>query len=195
MGDNFSVPEFAEFVEQFSLAMGLEHFHLLGHSIGGCIALHYAFKFPHRVKKLVLVSSFCLGKELALWVRFLSSKVIRKSMGEPVLAVLRLVRWLIRSLYTPSESAGFLSRFKMNIGKSVTTLKGQAIVLQSRLSELVVPTLLVWGAKDNIVPVRQAYAALQAIPDGQLHVFEDLGHSPYKKDATEFSELMARFFN
>jgi len=195
MGDNFSVPEFSEFVEQFSLAMGLERFHLLGHSIGGCIALDYAFKYSHRVKKLVLISSFCLGKELALWVRFLCSKAIRKSVGELVLTVLRLVRWLARSVFTPSEQAGFISRFKMNIGKSFTTLKGQAIILQSRLSELVVPTLVVWGAKDNIVPVRQAYAALQAIPDGHLHVFEGLGHSPFRQNVVEFSEIMSRFLS
>jgi pimeloyl-ACP methyl ester carboxylesterase len=81
----------------------------------------------------------------------------------------------------------------MGIGKSIMTLNGQTTVLLSRLSELQVPTLLVWGAKDSIVPVTHAYAASQLIPDCQLQVFKDCGHSVYKQRVQEFSQLLVRF--
>lgn len=67
-GDYF-IPELVDFIDKFSHSLGLRNFHLVGHSLGGGIALSYALKFPYKVTKLVLVSSLCLGKEIALWVR------------------------------------------------------------------------------------------------------------------------------
>ncbi len=71
---DYYIPELVEFVDDFANNLGLKSFHLMGHSLGGGIALHYALRFPHKIKKLVLVSSMCLGKEIALWVRFLSAR-------------------------------------------------------------------------------------------------------------------------
>ena len=192
-GDNFYISEFAEFVRGFSHNLELKCFHLVGHSVGGGIALHYALKFPHEVKKLVLVNSICLGKEIALWVRFLSSPAFYWSLGEAAFAILKAVGWLISLLFTPFEFVNPLPRVKMDLGKNLTTLRGQTTVLQSRLSELVMPTLLVWGAEDSIVPVSQAYAAAQLIPDCQLHIFEGCGHSTYKQKVQEFSQLLVGF--
>ncbi len=53
-------------------------------------------------------------------------------------------------------------------------------MLIHRLSEIMGPTLIVWGAKDPILPVRQAYAAAQLIPDCQVKIFKDGGHSVYR---------------
>ena len=53
-------------------------------------------------------------------------------------------------------------------------------MLIHRLSEIMGPTLIVWGAKDPILPVSQAYAAAQLIPDCQVKVFKDGGHSVYR---------------
>ena len=73
------------------------------------------------------------------------------------------------------------------------TVKGQTNVLVNRLSELLIPTLLVWGAKDNIVPVRQAYLAAEQIPNCQVRVFQNSGHSVYRQRIREFSDLLVRF--
>ena len=81
----------------------------------------------------------------------------------------------------------------MNLGKSMSTLREQTTVLVNRLSELMMPVLLVWGANDSIVPVSQAYAAARLIPDCRLHVFEGCGHSVYKQEVEEFSHLLTEF--
>ena len=193
MSDRFDLSEFTSFVEDFSHNLGLKRFHLVGHSLGGGIALQYALKFPQKITRLVLVSSMCLGKELALWVRFLSHSALAKSLGEAGIAVLKAVIWLVKLFYAPFEFINPLSRVKMTIGKSMTTVKGQTTVLLNRLSGLEVPTLLVWGARDGIVPVSHAYAAAELIPDCQLHVFEDCGHSVYKQNVQDFSRLLTRF--
>ncbi len=192
VGDYY-IPELAEFVDSFSDNLELESFHLLGHSLGGGIALSYALEFPHKIRKLVLVSSLCLGREIALWVRLLSIPAICRSVGSAVLAVLRGIKWLVKTLMAQVEFVMPFSPASVNLGGSVTTLKEQTLVLASRLAEIMMPTLVVWGAKDNIVPVRQAYAAAQLIPDCRLKVFEEVGHNVHRDEIGEFSRLLTGF--
>jgi pimeloyl-ACP methyl ester carboxylesterase len=191
----FHLLEFVDFVENFSSALGLDSFYLIGHSIGGGIALHYALKFPGKVKGLVLVSSWCLGIEAALWVRLLSNPALSQSLGEAGIAVLRGVKWLVRLFYAPFRFANPITRIKMDIGKTMVTFRGQTVVLQDRLCELTMPTLLVWGDGDNVVPAAHAYVAAELIPDCQVRVFEGCGHNVYKQKMEEFSQLLFRFLD
>ena len=191
---NYFIPELVDFVERFVHSLGLDKFHLVGHSLGGGIALSYALKFPWRITKLVLVNSLCLGREIALWVRFLSHPRISRHVGRVVLGVFKAVRWLAEALLrAPFELAMPFSTTSVNLGSYVTTLRHQTTVLLNRLSELVMPTLVVWGAKDPIVPAKQAYAAANLIPDCQVKIFEDCGHSVYREELSEFSRLLKGF--
>jgi len=190
---DYYIPELAEFVDEFSRSLGLESFYLMGHSLGGGIVLNYTLRFPHKIKKLVLISSMCLGREIALWVRFLSHRVFCQSLGRAALAILRSVKWLAGKLFAPFDFGAPFCKASIHLGSSLTTLKEQTTVVVGQLSEILVPTLVVWGAKDPIVPVRQAYAAAQLIPDCQLKVFEDCGHSVYREEMREFSRLLTGF--
>lgn len=189
------MPEFVAFIENFSQVLGLERFHLIGHSIGGGIALQYALKFPHKVEGLVLVSSWCLGIEAALWVRLLSHPSLCRSLGRAAIVVLKGVQWLACQFYAPFRFANPVTPVKIDLGKTMMTLKGQTTVLLNELPELVVPTLLVWGAGDRIVPAHHAYAAAELIPDCQLHIFEGCGHSVYRQKVGDFSQLLIDFLD
>jgi pimeloyl-ACP methyl ester carboxylesterase len=191
-GDGFHMPELTAFVRDFAEHLELDHFHLLGHSIGGGIALQYAFKFPQKVKGLVLVSSFGLGKEIAFWVRFLSQPVFCHSIGRMILGMQKAIKWLVRLVYAPFTFVNPITRYKMDIGMKVTSLNGQTNVDKHRLGELTMPTVLIWGERDLIVPVSQAYAAAELIPDCQLHVFDNCGHSVYKQRVHEFSSVLTK---
>lgn len=192
-GDYF-IPELVDFVERFARSLGLDRFHLVGHSLGGGIALSYALKFPRRITKLVLVNSLCLGREIALWVRFLSHPRVSRHVSRAVIGTLKAVRWLAGALLlAPFELAMPFSTTGVHLGSCVTTIRHQTTVLLNRLSELVMPTLVVWGARDPIVPARQAYAAARLIPDCQVRVFEDCGHSVYREKLAEFSHLLRGF--
>lgn len=193
MSDDFCLPEFVTFVEEFSNSVGLQRFHLMGHSLGGGIALYYALKFPHRIMRLVLVSSLCLGKEMALWARVLSSSCVFRFLGEAEHAIIKAVIWLVKLFYAPFKFINPFSRSRMGIGRSIMSLNGQTNILLNQLSRLLMPTLLVWGAKDSIIPVSHAYAAARLIPDCQLHVFEGCGHSVYRQKVPEFSQLLKKF--
>jgi pimeloyl-ACP methyl ester carboxylesterase len=190
---DYYIPELTGFVDSFSYNLGLESFHLMGHSLGGGVALSYALESPHKIRKLVLVSSLCLGREIALWVRLLSIPALLRSIGSVVLAVLRSIKWLVKALLIPVQFVMPFSSASVNLGGSVTTFKEQTLVLVNRLSEIMMPTLLVWGAKDTIVPVRHAYAAAKLIPDCQLKVFEECGHNVHRDEIDEFSRLLTGF--
>ena len=115
-GEKQDMGEFVDFVEDFSNSLGLDTFHLVGHSIGGSIALRYALKFPHKIGKLVLVSSLFLGREMALWVRILSHWIFRRTLGAVAHGIIRSVRWLVSLVYAPFKHVNPLPLAKMNLG-------------------------------------------------------------------------------
>jgi pimeloyl-ACP methyl ester carboxylesterase len=192
LSGDYYIPELADFVDSFAASLGLEKFHLVGHSLGGGIALDYTLKKPSKVKKLVLVSSLCLGREIAFWVRLFSIPAIIGSIGVLAIWIIKGLRWLIGQL-NPASLIMPLSPAAMAVGTSITTFKQQSLVLENRLTEVSVPTLLVWGARDPIVPVRHAYAAARAIPDCQMKVFKNRGHNVHRDELKQFSSILKRF--
>jgi pimeloyl-ACP methyl ester carboxylesterase len=193
--DKFYLPEYVAFIEEFSRTLGLKHFHLIGHSIGGAIALQYALRFPQKVTGLVLVSSWCLGIEAALWVRLLSHSVLCRSLGEAAVNVMKAAKWLTSLFYAPFKFPNPITRIKMDMGKSMIALNGQTTVLSSQLPQLMMPTLVVWGSGDRTVPQKHAYAAARLIPDGQLRIFQGCGHSVYKQRVGDFSRAVSDFLD
>lgn len=190
---NYYIPELTGFMNNFSLALGLDRFHMMGHSLGGGIALNYALEYPQRIKKLVLVSSLCLGREIALWVRLLSIPALLRSVGALTITILKSIRWILTTLVKGVEFIMPLSPASVTIGGSITTVKEQTLVLVSRLSEVLMPTLVVWGAKDPIVPVKHAYAAAQVIPDCRVQVYKNSGHNVHREELGPFSNLLSDF--
>jgi len=185
------IPELTAFIDKFTDKLGLESFHIVGHSIGGGIALNYALGSPQKIKKLVLISSLCMGREIAFWVRILSLPA--RYIGSILQAGLKSVQWVFTTLLSPLKLVFPLTSTSLGFGKSISTLKEQTMVLAGRLSEIMMPTLVVWGSRDGIVPVRQAYAAAEIIPDCQLKVFENRGHNVHRDELKQFSSVLTDF--
>ena len=195
LNGRYYIPELTDFLDDFSDNLGLERFHLVGHSLGGGVALNYALNSPHRIKKLVLVSSLCLGSEIAFWVRLISVPTLLRFLGAFTLSVFKGIKWVVKKVLKQVEFVIPFSPASVNIGGSVATFREQTMILADRFAEVLPPTLLVWGAKDGVVPVRQAYAAAKLIPDCQLKIFEKRGHNVYRDEVTEFSNVVRGFLN
>jgi len=192
VGDH-GVNEFVEFLDDFTSCVGLESFYLAGHSTGGGIVLRYAVKFPHKVKKLVIINGMGVGTEIALWVRLMSLSTLCRSLGVAAATFLRAVTWAVNAVYPPFRFMNPLPIAVVLLGASMTIFRQEATVLVTQLAMLMIPTLLVWGARDSIVPVSNAYAAARLIPDCQIRIFEDGGHSVYRQKVKEFAHLLTGF--
>src|SRR4030042_1318035 len=138
LGGKYYIPELTSFVEKFTSSLGLEKFNIVGHSLGGGVALDYALKFPLKIKKLVLVSSLCLGREIALWVRFFSLPAFISSLGALLVWFFKGIKWFIKCL-NPVEYIMPLSLASMSVGGSITTFRQQTLGLEKRLAGEQVP--------------------------------------------------------
>lgn len=188
----YYVPELADFVEKFTKSLGLEKFSLVGHSLGGGIALDYALKFPLKITKLVLISSLCLGREIAFWVRFFSLPAFIRSLGAVMVFGFKCVKWLLDHL-NPAKYILPLTPASMAVGGSISNFHQQTLVLEKQLPEIKMPTLLVWGSRDPVVPVKQAYRAAEVIPDCQVAVFRNSGHNVHREKLKKFSSIVTDF--
>ena len=191
--DRFSLQEYVGFIESFTGELGLDHFYLIGHSVGGGIAIQYSLDYPEKIKRLVLISSLFLGKEIAFWARYLSSPSILRYLGVAGLVMFDALAWFIRQFSFSFTLTPPFSRVQIGIGKSIMNLKGQTTVLLDQLTRLVMPTLLVWGSKDSIVPTKHAYAAADVIPDSSVYVFQNCGHHAYNQKVKDFTSLVVSF--
>ncbi|MFA5309563.1 MAG: alpha/beta fold hydrolase [Dehalococcoidales bacterium] len=189
---DYYIPELTDFVDKFAGSLGLETFYIIGHSLGGGIALDYTLKFPHKIRKLVLVSSLCLGREIAFWLRLFTLPAIMRSLGAMVEFIFKSIIWAARSL-NPAKYIMPLSPASVAIGGNISSFREQTLVLEKRLPDIKVPTLLVWGGRDPVVPVKQAYRAAMSIPDCRIEVFKKSGHNVHREQLKKFSSLITGF--
>jgi pimeloyl-ACP methyl ester carboxylesterase len=189
---HYYIPELAQFIEDFTSQLGLQKFYLVGHSLGGGIALNFALMFPEKIRKLVLISSLCLGREVAFWLRVFTIPGIVKNFGKTLTAVTRGIKQAMAYL-NPASLIMEMTPAAVMIGGSVTTWHSQTLVLEKRLPEVKMPTLLVWGGRDPVVPVMQAYRAAKVIPDCRIEVFKKRGHNVHREELQGFSAILTHF--
>ena len=103
------------------------------------------------------------------------------------------VEQLINFFIGPDYSLGYVSPTKITFGSKITRFRGQSLILSQQLPEIAMPTLLVWGDRDKVVPVKQAYRASKLIPDCKVKVFKGSGHSAHRDNLGEFCKLLKGF--
>jgi pimeloyl-ACP methyl ester carboxylesterase len=205
-------PEFFEgFVHQFLDTLRLEAPILVGNSMGGLAALRLALHAPDRVSALCLVGSAGLGSEVSFALRQLAVPGVgeaaiwwgRTSIGAAQRVLLRLPLlfanpalaprpWLVEQ-YRLARLPGFLSTTLAALRAQVQPT-GQKQILVNDLPRLSVPTLLVWGDRDLVVPVKQARAAARLLACGGLEVIANTGHLPHVERPEKFVAALSGFF-
>lgn len=210
MGD-YSLSSHAAMLRDLFDHLGIASATLVGHSLGGGIALQFAYLFPDRVDRLVLVSSGGLGRELspllraatlpgAEWVVPLMASRWVRQRGEALGRGLARVgvrprpdvteAWRgLASLSDRESRRAFLAT-----ARAVIDPGGQTVNASPRLHlAATVPTLLVWGARDRMIPSWHAVLAQQAIAGSRVEVFERAGHFPHLDDPERFARLLSEF--
>jgi pimeloyl-ACP methyl ester carboxylesterase len=184
---------------------------LVGHSLGGGIAMQFGYLFPERVSRLVLVSSGGLGRELSPALR--AAALPGAELVLPVLAS----RWVRERTATVTGGLGRLGlkagpdlseawrglghladaesrRAFLATVRSVIDPGGQTVTARDHLPmHPSIPTLLVWGARDRIIPSWHAVTAQAGFPGCRVEIFERAGHFPHLAEPERFARLLAEF--
>ena len=192
---DYSLGAYASGLRDLMVALGIERATFVGHSLGGGVALQLAYQFPERCERLVLVASGGLGKEVGAVPA--GREPARQRAGDAAAAQQpgalgprrgqRLVRpsRACASAPRPARCGGATAACRRRAAGSrsstpcdrSSTRWGQRVSARDRLylaSE--VPTLILWGDRDRIIPVEHAYAAHELIPGSTLVVLPGVGH-------------------
>jgi pyruvate dehydrogenase E2 component (dihydrolipoamide acetyltransferase) len=181
-------------VADFMDAKGIARAHLVGHSLGGAIALDLALNHPNRVASVTAICSAGLGPEINMEYidGFMAAK--RRKQLQPVLEML-----VADPAMVSREMIEDVLRFKRLDGVDAAlnriidaTFAGgqQSLQLTARLTDITVPLEVVWGRQDRIIPVSHSEGLPPKI---RRHVFDDAGHMVHMEKAAEVNELIKSF--
>jgi pimeloyl-ACP methyl ester carboxylesterase len=209
----YSVSGHANVLRDLLAALGHERASLVGQSFGGGVVMQMAYQYPEHCERLVLVSSGGLGREVSALLRALSlpgaEHVFPLFCSRPLRdAGQRVVDWLDRIGLRPSPSAEEAWRSYSSLAErdarraffrtlqSVIDAGGQSVSARDRLYlASQVPTLIVWGRDDSLIPVSHAIAAHEAIPGSRLELFDRVGHFPHCEAPERFVEVLLDFID
>ena len=208
---DYSLGAHASGVRDLLTALGHEHVTVIGHSFGGGIAMQFAYQFPERCERLVLVSSGGLGREVHFLLRaaalpgadvvlpLLTSGHLL-GLGRGVGSVLRWARLapggdadVLARGFASLQDAGSRQAFLHSV-RAVIDVGGQRVSAHDRLElAALIPSLIVWGERDSIIPVAHGHAAHAAMPGSRLEVFSGAGHMPHDADPDRFAAVLTEF--
>ena len=191
--------------------LGIERVTLVGHSLGGGIAMQFSYLFPERVDRLVLVASGGLGREVNVILRSatlpLAEQVLSVVASTPVLSrVEALGRGAARLGWRPGADLDAIWRGFTSLGdgesrraflattRAVIDIGGQSISAHDHLESVApIPILIVWGSKDRMIPAWHALSAQRAVQDCRVELFEGAGHFPHLDDPERFTRVLREF--
>jgi pimeloyl-ACP methyl ester carboxylesterase len=184
---------------------------VVGHSLGGGVAMQFAYQFHDYCERTVLVSSGGLGREVSVALRAATlpgAELVLPVIAHPYvrdagLAVSRVLNRLpLRVRPSVAEAArGYASladspartafvdtlRSVVGPGGQRVSAKNLLYLAQGR------PTLIVWGALDTVIPVSHGYGAHRAIPGSELEIFEQSRHFPHQDEPVRFAKVLLEF--
>ena len=167
---------FADFLASFFKNMNIDQAPIIGHSFGGAVCLDLCRRRPNLVRTMVLVASSVPGEVIS------SSKVLQN---------LLLFKYFDKSPITPEviEVIELMSK-----REQPQDLQGMLMTTSFDSEEtLKVPTLIVWGESDLIIPVKTVFKIAKFLEAPQQHIFSNCGHAPHEERPEEFNDLTLGF--
>jgi pimeloyl-ACP methyl ester carboxylesterase len=207
---DYSLGALAAGLRDLLVVLGHERATLVGHSLGGGIAMQFAYQFPEITERLVLVSSGGLGPEVSPVLRAAAlpgaDLFIAATAGTGGRAVSAVARGLASIGLQPNADVAEVARGYASLAdrdrraaflatlRSVIDTGGQRVHAGDRLYLAEgMPVLIIWGEHDPIIPVHHGKSAHDAIPGSRLEVFEGVGHLPQIEAPAAFVAVLERF--
>jgi pimeloyl-ACP methyl ester carboxylesterase len=207
--DKITISGYGRWLDGLFDALEIEGAAVVGNSMGGFIAAETAIKFPHRVERLVLVAAAGLSIEHKRNDGVLRGLEVGGTLIEFMLAFgLSRSRALMKRPRGRRALLYFVAAHPEDLSPALVSeqLKGApkdgflpaldaltSYPIRDRLDDIECPTLIVWGPKDRLVPVKDAHEFDRLIPDSRLLIYEDTGHVPMLERPERFNEDLRAF--
>ncbi|CAN5191430.1 alpha/beta fold hydrolase [soil metagenome] len=208
---DYTVGGYANGMRDLLTILGIDKVTVVGHSFGGGVAMQFAYQFPERTERLVLVNAGGLGPEVTALIRAISLpgwNAVMAGLTVPGLRHLNVAAFRALSRFGPSvlrdldEVANIYEGFKdpafrhaiRSLTRAVVDVKGQVITMSDRayLTEAM-PLLVIWGEDDHVIPSSHAGRAAMMAPAARVEVLADAGHFPFKDHPERFAEILLDF--
>jgi pimeloyl-ACP methyl ester carboxylesterase len=209
-GDH-SLGAYASTLRDLLFALEIPSATIVGHSLGGGVALQFAYQFPEMLDRIVLIDSGGLGRDVSPLLRaatlpgadaflgLVTATPFRAAVTRGTKALRRFGVRVGTDINQALAGIGGLSRREarrsfLRTVDAVIAGHGQAVSATDKLYLAAhVPTLIVWGGRDRIIPVEHGERAHEAIPGSQLEVLDDAGHFPHLDAPDTVAALLRRF--
>jgi pimeloyl-ACP methyl ester carboxylesterase len=208
---DYSLGAHATVIRDLLSALGIERATMVGHSLGGGIAMVYFWQYPERVERLALVSSGGLGDEVSPLLRsaalpgasalisLATHRLVTGNLDRAGVALRERGSWVGAQLQAvaralrPLESAGQREAFVQTL-RAVIDRHGQRVSATDRLYLLRdMPTLIAWGERDRTIPVEHGIAAHRAIPGSRFVTIPGAAHFPHIERPDELAAALEDF--
>jgi pimeloyl-ACP methyl ester carboxylesterase len=207
---DYSLGAFAAWLRDLLDELGIRRATVIGQSLGGGVAMQFTYQHRDYCQRLVLISSGGLGPDLNWVLRILSAPgaelVLPVVAPQPVLNLgNKLGSWLT-SAGIKSPRAGEMWSAYCSLSdrptrqaflrtlRSVVDYRGQAVSALGKIHvSYGLPTLLIWGEQDRIIPVAHGYAAHDAVPGSRLEVLPGVGHFPHVESPAAVVDILDDF--
>ena len=210
---DYSVAAYANGMRDLLSVLEIDRVTVVGHSLGGGVAMQFAYQFPQLVDRLILIGAGGVTRDVNVALRIASLPVGGEALAllrlPLVLPTLQATGWIFGTLLgstgigrdipnmlrilaelpEPTASAAFTRTLR-----AVVDWRGQVVTMLDRcyLTESV-PVQLVWGDQDSVIPVSHGEMAHAAMPGSRLEIFERSGHFPFHDDPDRFVALVEEF--
>jgi pimeloyl-ACP methyl ester carboxylesterase len=213
---DYSLGGYANGMRDLLSILGVQRATVIGHSFGGGVAMQFAYQYPERCERVVLVGSGGLGREVSSVLRLLSlpgSGFVLGALAATPLrqiaeSVTRFASWVPGSdrvvpalrdgpelldgfdaLSDPDSRSAFL-----HVLRAAVDPAGQVVTMLDRsYLASAVPILLVWGDEDPVIPVAHAHRGAQALPGSRLVILAGAGHFPHRDRPAAFVKAVEEF--
>lgn len=208
---DYSVGGYANGMRDLLTVLGIDKVTVVGHSFGGGVAMQFAYQFPERTERMILVAAGGLGREVTPAIRAISLPGFQTFMGVATIPGVRHAAKL--SLHTLAQTglphtrdldevASVVQHLSdrrsraaiTHVVRAVVDWKGQVVTMADRAYLTnAMPMCVIWGTDDSVIPVRHAAAVAEVAPAATVEVIRNAGHFPHKDHPQRFVKIVNDF--